>query len=69
MKKIIQNIVENADGRMHTPHPPGCIITKKASNFKRNVSNQKYGRQLRHDCCKEVKGMLSDETGETIFKC
>ena len=40
-----------------------------ASNFKRGVLNQKYRRQLRHDCCKEVKGMLSGETGKTIFKC
>ena len=24
---------------------------------------------IKHDCCKEVKGMLSGGTGETIFKC
>ena len=36
-----------------------------ASNFKRNVLNR---RQLRHDRCKEIKEMLSGETGKTIFK-
>ena len=25
--------------------------------------------QLRHDCCNEVKEMLSGETGKTIFQC
>ena len=34
----------------HTPlsplDPPPGIITKTASKFKRNVLNQKYGRQL-----------------------
>ena len=44
---------------------PGCIITKDALKFKRDVLNQTYRRQLRHDCCKEVKGMLFGESGKT----
>ena len=69
-----QTLLKMAGGGMHTqhtPHPPsgsasGCIITKDGLKFKRNILNKKYRRQLRHDCCKEVKEMLSDET---IFKC
>ena len=38
-----------------------CIITKNGFKFKKKC--------LRHDCCKEVKGMLSGESGKTIFKC
>ena len=35
-----------------------------ASNFKRGILKQKYRRQVRHDCCKEVKGSPSGETGK-----
>ena len=48
---------------------PGCIITMDGLKFKRDVLNQTYRRQSRRDCCKEVKGMLSGETENTIFKC
>ena len=48
---------------------PGCIITKDGLKLKRYVLNLKYRRQLRHDGCKKVKGLLSGGTGKTIFKC
>ena len=38
-----------------------CIITKDGLKFKRDVLNQQYRRQLRHNYCKEVKEMLSGE--------
>ena len=74
---FIQNIVGNdwCGGCIRSiPHiPPGfapdCIITKDGLKFKRDVLNRKYRRQLRHDCCKEGREMLSGETGKTIFKC
>ena len=40
-----------------------------ASNFRKDVLDQNNRRQLTHDCCKEVKGILSGETGKTVFKC
>ena len=71
-----KTLLKMAGGGMHTQHTPlppgsapGCIITKNGLKFKRDVLNQKYPRQLRHDCCEEIKKMLSGETGKTIFKC
>ena len=44
--------------------PLVCIITKDGLKLKRYVLNKKYRRQLRHDCCEEVKGMLSSGTAQ-----
>ena len=50
--------------------PSGCIVTKDGLKFKRYICFRlKIPKAVKHDCCKEVKGMLSGETGKTIFKC
>ena len=57
---FIRNIVENGwwgDAYAAYPTSPLC--------FKLKISKA----VIKHDCCKEVKGMLSCETGKTIFKC
>ena len=57
MKKFCSSktLLKMAVGGMHTPHPL-C--------FKLKIP--KAG--IKHDCGKEVKGMLSGRTGKTIFK-
>ena len=66
-----------AGGGMHTQHTPHSPwIRPWLYNNKRwpqilkdmfKIRNTESSE--RHDCCKEVKGMLSGESDKTIFKC
>ena len=70
--KTLLKMVKMAGGDAYAAYPtfpPGYIITIDGLKFKRDVLNQTFRRQSRRDCCKKVKGMLSGDTDQTIFKC